>query len=150
MLGRLARWLRMLGVDTAYIRDVEDSRLVRIARGESRTILTRDRRLATDFPGCGCIVLTANDTTGQLQELVSVLGSLNEALEAGKSRCAICNGEIDAVDKKSALNKVPEYVYLSTHDFWECTDCGKVYWEGSHRKNFLLKIRELLSGETGC
>ena len=45
MLGRLAKWLRILGYDTAYIRNIRDTELIRLSLAEFRMILTRDTRL---------------------------------------------------------------------------------------------------------
>lgn len=135
----------MLGVDTAYVRDVKDSELVRISRSENRTILTRDRRLPLDFPHNDCLILNANDTEGQLCELMTVLPEI--FLPARRSRCTACNGQTRAIERGQALNRVPEYVFLSARDFSECESCKKVYWEGSHGKNFFRKINGLLGGK---
>ena len=42
-LAKLARHLRMIGVDSLWKSDFEDDELVRIAADETRVLLTRDR-----------------------------------------------------------------------------------------------------------
>ena len=44
-LGKLARYLRLLGFDTCYRNDYDDDAIIGLARGESRIILTRDKGL---------------------------------------------------------------------------------------------------------
>ena len=44
-LGRLARYLRLLGFDCLYENDFEDAAVARISSEQQRTLLTRDRVL---------------------------------------------------------------------------------------------------------
>jgi len=138
MLGRLARWLRFLGFDTLYYADIQDSRLIKIALEEGRCLLTRDTRLVRVRALKSYLLLHANSTYQQLIEV-------NEALHLDQvnlpGRCVACNGLLAAIeDKTEVRDSVPEYVFLGFDAFSRCSDCGGVYWEGSHSRQF----REML------
>ncbi len=143
MLGRLAKWLRMLGFDTIYIKDIRDKELVRIARLEGRTLLTRDTRLVKDHHLKNYTLLHSDDLSEQIEELNKTcqLEAISHQL---KSRCANCNGVIREVPKETIVNEVPDYISLHFTSFQQCTKCGNVYWEGSHKADFNRKVNKLL------
>ena len=144
MLGRLARWLRFLGFDTLYYPDIQDSRLIKIALEEDRCILTRDTRLVQVRGLKDYLLLHANST---FQQLIEVSETLHLKQHRLPGRCVACNGLLTTVqDKNQVRNSVPEYVFLSFDIFSICGDCGRVYWEGSHSRQFremLDKIKHL-------
>lgn len=142
MLGRLARWLRFLGFDTLYYPDISDSRLIRIAREQNRLILTRDTRLVKIKAVKDYLLIKANDSYNQLVEVIDTL-KIKEFNPL--SRCVECNGLlIRIVDKKEVKDSVPEFVFLNFNVFLKCSDCGKIYWEGTHPKKFREKLGEVL------
>jgi uncharacterized protein with PIN domain len=140
MLGRLARWLRLLGFDCAYDPAITDEALVRLAETEARTILTRDRRLPEEWWVSGVYLVRAEDLLGQLAEVI-------EAFDLAASvrlltRCNECNRALAPLAREQAAGRVPPRV-LELHDaFAECPGCGRVYWEGTHAE----RIRELVDG----
>jgi hypothetical protein len=139
MLGRLARWLRLLGLDTLYYPDVDDGRLLKIARQEGRTLLTRDTRLAERAGAGGSLLIASDDPAEQLRQAFSDLGLRQSA----KGRCVDCNGPLEDVGRKEEVRGlVPEHVYLSHARFERCLGCGHLYWEGTQQRRF----REMLSG----
>ncbi len=143
MLGRLSKWLRILGFDVLYYPDIEDRELVRLAREQERTILTRDTGLMKRRGLPGVIFVDKDDVFDQLVLLRERLGFDQAALSG---RCAVCNGVIDVVhNKEEVRDLVPEYIYLNLHEFMRCRDCGRVYWEGSHHRDMMDKIRGILS-----
>jgi uncharacterized protein with PIN domain len=134
MLGRLARWMRFLGFDTLYFRDIKDSRLIRIAREQDRVILTRDTRLIQIKGVNKYLLIKANDS---FHQLIEVINALKLSQFNPLSRCVACNGILTKImNKQKIKDSVPEFVFLNIHVFLECTDCGKIYWEGSHPKKF--------------
>ncbi|MEW6067714.1 MAG: Mut7-C RNAse domain-containing protein [Nitrospirota bacterium] len=142
MLGRLARWMRFLGLDTLYYPDISDSRLMRIAREEERCILTRDTRLIKVKGLKDYLFIKANDSLNQLLEVINAL-----KLKKFKplSRCVKCNGLLANIQNKSEVrDSVPEFVFLNFNVFLRCHDCGKIYWEGSHPKSFREKLNKIL------
>lgn len=142
MLGRLTRWLRLLGFDTLYYPDISDSRLLRVAREEERLILTRDTRLIKIKGVKDYLLIKANDSFKQLLEVIDTL-----KIEEFKplSRCVKCNGLLRRLLNKSEIkDSVPEFVFLNFNLFLKCSGCGKVYWEGTHPEKFREKLSEVL------
>jgi uncharacterized protein with PIN domain len=140
MLGRLARWLRLLGFDTLYYPDISDRRLLRLARAEDRMILTRDTHFLSKDTG-DCLFIESEDLTQQLDQ---VIRSLDLRLP-GESRCSNCNGLLLRVeDKADIADSVPEHVYLSHNHFMKCPGCGNVYWEGSQYRRIRQRVLELI------
>ncbi|MBI5188401.1 MAG: Mut7-C RNAse domain-containing protein [Nitrospirae bacterium] len=142
MLGRLTRWLRLLGFDTLYYPDISDSRLLRVAREEERLILTRDTRLIKIKGVKDYLLIKANDSFKQLLEVIDTL-----KIEEFKplSRCVKCNGLLGRLLNKSEIkDSVPEFVFLNFNLFLKCSGCGKVYWEGTHPEKFREKLSEVL------
>ncbi len=142
MLGRLARWMRFLGFDTLYYPNISDGRLIRVAREQDRFILTRDTRLIKIKGVDDYLLIKANDPFEQLLEVT-------EALKLKQfnplSRCVKCNGLLTRILNKSKIkDSIPEYVFLNFNAFLKCSDCGKIYWEGTHPKKFREKLSEVL------
>ena len=136
MLGRLARWLRTLGWDTAHDDFISDADLVRRALEENRILVTRDRKLTEEWRIDGVLVLESDETREQLAEVV-------EALELERpdrlfTRCRNCNEPLEPVSRREITehpqleDRVPPRI-LEVHErFSLCPDCHRVYWEGSH------------------
>jgi uncharacterized protein with PIN domain len=123
MLGRLARWLRLMGYDTAYWRDGSDLALIRQALAEHRLIVTRDRQLA-GRRGIRAVLVASESLDGQIAEMRSVLASWVAAAPEAFTRCPECNGRL--------YDLVPPYVWYTQHLFRRCPDCGRVFWKGTH------------------
>lgn len=141
MLGRLARWLRLLGYDVIYPAPARDAQLLRLAQAEDRVLLTRDRGLAERFSGRKVLVESGN-LWEQLRQVVTELG-----LEVGKgflTRCALCNEPIEPISKEEVRDLVPPYVFCTHGKFARCPKCGRVYWEGSHVERMRMRLKEAL------
>ncbi len=144
MLGKLAKWLRIMGYDTLYFRAIDDSELIRIAKQEQRIILTRDIALAHDKKVGKAVLLYSNDIQGQLKEFLLFFKINFKEMPEALPRCVNCNGELVIIDKQSILNDAPEYVFLSKNSFLRCYNCGKVFWQGSHMKKIDKTIEKIL------
>ncbi|TAL27074.1 MAG: hypothetical protein EPN94_02095 [Nitrospirae bacterium] len=141
MLGRLARWLRLLGFDTLYFRDISDSALLKIAKQEDRLVLTRDTHFLHFSGFKNYLLIKSNNTFEQLVELTKAL----TIKEFNPSRCVKCNGIlIDVIGKKDVRMLVPEHIYMQNNRFSRCEGCGNIYWEGSHIKRFREKVCDRL------
>lgn len=141
MLGRLAKWMRLLGFDVLYYPDIDDRDVVKIARQQHRTVLTRDTQLLRNTGLRDYIFIKSNDIFDQLHE---IKGRLNFSEPVPSRRCAICNGDILKVSQKKEIREyVPDFIYHNFNDFTKCGDCGKVYWEGTHQKMIKEKITEI-------
>ncbi len=130
MLGRLARWLRLMGYDVHYKSDLGDEEILTNA-GE-RTILTRDRALCAKAKSRGLQVLLVYDTDikGQLSQVKMELGTELQDTP-GFSRCPLCNGEIEKIGEEKV---------------WTCKNCQKIYWEGGHWKNIREMVKDVQDG----
>lgn len=143
-LGRLAKWLRVIGFDTAVFPGRDMHRLVQIAQREKRTILTRNRRLEPKLR-LGNIVIVEEDQPDLQVE--TVLKSLGLQVDPRKflSRCLICNGELELIPRGEAEGRVPEFVFHTHAVFHRCPSCQRTYWEGTHRTNMKKKIENMLN-----
>lgn len=141
MLGRLAKWLRILGQDTVYSPDLEDQDLVRLARAEDRLLLTRDTELARRR-GLRSLLVESDRFEDQLAQ---VLRELNLDLD-GPARCARCNALLQAMDRSAAKGRVPPYVYRRHREFTMCPECDRVYWRGTHWQRMRERIDRIREG----
>lgn len=143
MLARLARWLRLLGFDCAYDGGITDAELVRRALAESRTILTRDRKLADEWWVSNVYVVTADELRDQLLEVIRRYDLARSI--AVLSRCNECDEPVQPVPVEEIRNWVPPNVLELHHDFSMCPKCGRVYWEGTHAERIRRVVDELLA-----
>ncbi len=142
MLGRLTRWLRLLGFDTQYYHDISDKQIIRIAKEQGRFILTRDTRLIKIKGIKDYLLIRTNDSFQQLLEVIRALNLQDFHL---LSRCVSCNGQLSRLpDKTEIKDAVPDFVFLNFNSFLKCSDCGKIYWEGTHPKQFKEKLSKVL------
>ena len=131
MLGRLAKWLRILGYDTIYPEVVDDEKLAQICMKEGRILLSRDRY----FKGRDDIRTLHVKDDRVLRQLRQVAREFNLSTKLSLlARCSSCNGVLKEVSRRSAKNFVPEHVYFKHERFVKCRKCEKFYWEGSHWK----------------
>lgn len=140
MLGSMAKWLRILGYDTKYVKNMKDEEIAKIAREEERILLTRDKKLASKFKNS--IYLENNGLKNQLRRIIKEL-----ALEIDDknllTRCIICNEKIEKIDKEKVKGMVPEHVYESHEEFYICPKCKRIYWIGTHFKNMKRFIENI-------
>lgn len=141
-LGKLARLLRVLGFDTLYRNDYDDDEIVRIARTDHRIVLTRDRRLL--YSGAVTHGRWIHSTDGREQarevlERFNLFGCLHLFL-----RCPDCNGLLAPVEKLDIADRLELLTNKYYDEFVQCTDCGKIYWQGSHHECLAEKISSIL------
>lgn len=143
MLGRLTKWLRMLGYDTVYKTPTSDSLLVNQAFKEQRIILTRDTRLVDRKYIPRYILIKSDDYTEQLRQVIKDL-DLVPREDLFFSRCILCNTEIEPISKDKVKTKVPPYIYKTQENFLHCPKCDKIYWSGTHIERARERLREVL------
>jgi uncharacterized protein len=134
MLGRLAKWLRILGYDVIYGEHLSGRGLIRVARGDGRLILTRDRSLRRKQPP-PFLFIESNDYVEQLRQVLRVYD-----LSAGDrlfTRCLICNSQLQPRSKQAVEKLVPPYVFASQERFSWCGCCQKIYWPATHYQRML-------------
>jgi uncharacterized protein len=143
MLGKLTRWLRMLGHDVHYYRAEDDKKLIEMTKSEKRVLLTRDLELyqRAVAQGVEAVLVDASDEAGKLADLASRF-SFKLEIDMSVSRCPKCNELIRAVSKEAVANQVPELTSTYYDDFWRCPGCGQVYWRGAHWKKIEQTLEE--------
>ena len=143
-LGRLAKWLRILGFDTTYHNIDNVSTLVITALREDRIILTRNTKIGQHR---GIKIIKVNSDFVK-EQLTQVLGDLkiSPRQDLMFSRCIICNKELIAIEKTSIKDKVPEFVYNTQEEFVSCPVCGRIYWQGTHWGN----VKEIIAKLSNC
>ncbi len=132
MLGRLARRLRLLGLDVRYEPGVRGLQAYRRAKADRRLFLTRHQKLK-GLPDV--LLLESENTDRQLEEVREVLGIPQEKPRSesqARSRCPVCNEVLKKISRDQARPAVPFYIYQIHNDFRRCPQCQRVFWPGSH------------------
>jgi hypothetical protein len=143
-LGRLAKWLRILGYDCKFFSEDKLSTLVITALREERVILTRNSRLSR-FPGPKMIKINSDFVDKQLKQVLCQLRLRPKARDMF-SRCVICNVELQKINRSRVKAKVPAYVYETQEEFMRCPQCKKVYWQGTHWGNVRRYLQKIQNG----
>lgn len=143
MLGNLAKKLRILGYDSKYSSSIEDYQLIRLAKDENRVIVTKDQNLVktAEKESITAVLIRGDDEINQIIQLITKVKLSDFTMDTNSSRCVNCNGKLLSIEKTKILNKVPTGIYQRQDKFWKCSDCQKIYWEGSH----FVKLQEFVS-----
>ncbi len=140
-LGRLARWLRLLGFDTVYFKTNNMGSLIIQTLLEDRFIITRRHKKIDDLEK-RTLLLKSDNLKHQLKEIIEKL-NLKIAEENMFKRCTLCNALLQETSKESIRQEVPEYVYKTQSQFFQCPHCQRVYWQGSHWGNAQRYLAEI-------
>jgi uncharacterized protein with PIN domain len=138
MLGRLAKWMRLLGFDTSYYRNTNGKTIIYHSRKEGRRILTRSKILSEKYDDA--ILIKSEHIMDQLRQITKAV-----AIKSPFSRCSICNIETEDVRKQTIQEDVPPYVFEIHNDFKRCPACGRIFWKGTHYKEIKKVINEIKS-----
>ena len=130
-LGKLAKWLRILGYDVIYWRADDPEGILRRAREEGRTLVTKDTTLFKAKGSLEALLIREDNPFRQLKEVV---GHFHLIVNKGMlfSRCLSCNAPLKAIDPEEAKGGVPDHIYHTHQEFSRCPICRKVYWAGTH------------------
>lgn len=140
MLGRLAKWLRVVGQDVIYGRHLSGYGLIRAARREGRIILTRDRSLHRKQPP-EFLFIESDDFRRQLRQVIETyeLSWHNELFR----RCLTCNSRLQPCAKDAVKASVPPYVFSTQEKFFWCARCRRIYWPATHHEKMLQELQRL-------
>ena len=133
MLGKLTRWLRMLGHDVKYSNMLDDDELSAIAKKERRILLTKDLELyqRATAKGIKAFYVAGETEAARLAELAKWFG-FSLVIDLKNSRCPKCNTKLRAVPKEKVAGKVEKNTFNHYSNFWNCPRCGQIYWQGAH------------------
>lgn len=140
-LGRLSKWLRILGFDSVYFNQDNISSLIIQALRDERVIVTRNHRLP-QATGIRIVLLKAEKLNEQLSEFLKVL-QIQPNPDKMFTRCIICNEELVEVGKETIKDRVPEYVFKTQENFITCPKCQRIYWPGTHWGNVTHTLKEI-------
>ncbi|MBI3245633.1 MAG: Mut7-C RNAse domain-containing protein [Deltaproteobacteria bacterium] len=141
MVGKLARWLRLLGYDTAYLPQLSPEGVMREARRQGRILLTRDTRISRRKDAPVFLFIRHDRFREQLQQVLSEL-----RLRPGPlllTRCAACNDLLDRVAKEAVRDQVPDYVWQTQEEFRRCPECRRLYWGATHKERVMEELERL-------
>ncbi len=141
-LGKLARYLRMAGFDTAYRREGSDADIIQKMQEEKRILLSRDRKLLMHKVIQYGYLPRSDDPIEQLQEVFLRFGLLDKT--SPFSRCPNCNGELHRVSKEEIIDQLEPLTIRHFNIFSQCANCGKAYWAGSHSQRLDPRVKKLL------
>ncbi len=138
MLGTLVKWLRIMGYDTLYAKDMKDGEIAALAMREGRSLLTRDKALAKAVGGSGLYVIS--DVIEE--QVAQVAGGYGLNFDASYTRCALCNGALKSIPPDEARDEAPARSFGMTDRFFRCQGCSKLYWEGTHWNKIKERLRD--------
>ena len=147
-VGKLAKKLRLLGLDVADWREGKLLEAAGKAEAEGRILLTRSRRIREEKTGVQIFMLEAEDPDQQAREVLTELGVEPEP-ERYFSRCLRCNEELQAVAKEEVQGAVPDFIYRLYDSFHRCPRCRRIYWPGSHLERMKEGVVKTISGPQG-
>lgn len=140
-LGRLARLLRVLGFDVWWSSDADDAALADISLSQQRILLTRDRGLLKRRAITHGLFVHSEHPEEQTLEVIRRL-DLRERL-APLTRCLQCNGPLATVSKDQVADQLEPLTRRYYDEFSRCTDCGKIYWAGTHYARLIRLVQRL-------
>jgi uncharacterized protein len=144
MLGKLTKWLRVMGIDVVYDPDTTDAQLLQCAEREGRILLTRDRALMRRRGPARRLYIESDYYHEQVRQVVQVF-NLAARVQVF-TRCIRCNAPLRAIAKQVVAERVPPYVYATQMTFKYCAPCDRFYWGGTHRDNMARQLQTMLGG----
>ncbi len=144
MLGKLAKWLRVLGFDARSVLLANRALIESLVSGGCIPVTRREKFRDID----GVVFIRSDHHFEQLKELISLVSLRSDEVRLF-SRCILCNAGLVRIARKAVFGDVPDYVFETASDFRKCPECGRVYWPGSHRRKMIGQL-ESLTGWSLC
>jgi uncharacterized protein len=144
MLGKLTKWLRVMGIDVLYDPDLTGAQLIQCAELGGKIVLTRDHRLVHRRGPTQRLYIESDYYHEQVRQVVQAF-RLEETMQVF-TRCLRCNAPLRAIAKQLVSEKVPPYVYATQTTFNHCVTCDRLYWGGTHRDSMLRQLQAILDG----
>jgi len=143
-VGKLAKWLRMMGYDSLFFNGSDDSHMVAQALAEDRVILTRDsqimKRRVVNSGRLRAILINSEEPEWQMQQLMDTL-DLKHQLRPF-TLCLECNQPLVERKQEEVKERVPPYVYKTQEQYMECPACHRIYWRGTHWETMIKKLEK--------
>jgi uncharacterized protein with PIN domain len=142
MLGKLAKWLKILGFDTVYDSAADDDQILLIAQKEDRAVLSRDTGLLGRAKGLSSLPIESESWPDQVRQVLAAFDLWDKT--APFTRCLDCNITLKPVGRDKARNLVSPFILERAKDFALCPSCGRVFWQGTHFQAMEARLSELL------
>ena len=144
-VGKLVKWLRMMGYDTLFFTGDDDWQMVMTSLNESRVILTRDTQIMRRGVVAGgrvkAVLIESDEPELQIQQ---VIDTLNLDTQSGLfSLCLECNQPLEERTREQVRERVPPYVFQTQDRYVECPYCHRIYWRGTHWQAMTRKLEKL-------
>lgn len=143
-VGKLAKWLRIMGYDTLFFDGRNDSRMIATALAEGRVIITRDtqimRRRVVTSGQLKAILIKGDEPELQIRQVITAL-KLNCQFRPF-AICLECNQPLVERSKQQVKDLVPPYVFQTQSQYVECPTCHRIYWRGSHWQAMTKKLNQ--------
>jgi hypothetical protein len=147
-VGKLARWLRMLGYDTLFINNIDDEELIAIGLKEKRVLLTKDTQImlrrVVISDRLKAILIQSDDVKAQLLQVVRAM-KLDQ--ERKFTLCLECNEPLVPKRKDEVQELVPPYVFKTQSNYYQCPSCQRIYWRGTHWQRMKQEVETLMGAE---
>ena len=146
-VGKLTKWLRMMGYDSLFFNGSDDSDMVKQALTEDRIILTRDteimkRRVITNGR-LEAVLIKSENPEHQMQQLMAIIDFKQQLRPF--TLCLECNQPLVARSPEDVADHVPPYVYKTQKQYMECPSCHRIYWQGTHWEAMTRRLKQLLN-----
>ena len=142
-LGRLAKYLRMLGFDTWYENDYADKKILDLSDKQKRILLTKNKKLLENKKITRGVLVKQAEPRRQLTEIVNYFDLKTSANPL--SRCLICNGTIEKIKKEALGHQVKPSILKKYDTFFRCTGCDHIYWKGTHFESMMRWVEMVLN-----
>jgi uncharacterized protein len=145
MLGDIARKLRIFGFDTLYMKDTSDSSILEMALHENRILLTRDKEFFRRVVKAGAegVLMERYDKIDNIANTLLKYGVRSLSFNPRTARCACCNGILALIKASDLKGAIPNKILEIHHNFFQCSYCNNIYWEGSHVKRLNLLAQKI-------
>ncbi|MCX7911568.1 MAG: Mut7-C RNAse domain-containing protein [Dehalococcoidales bacterium] len=145
-VGRLLRWLRMMGYDSVFFSGDDDGHMVKRALAEGRIILTRDRaimlRRVVRNGRVRAVLIENPEPEKQMLQLAATIDLKSHFRPF--TLCLECNRPLVARSREEVDGRVPPYVFQTQNSYTECPSCHRIYWRGTHWEAMVRKLEKFL------
>jgi uncharacterized protein with PIN domain len=145
-VGKLAKWLRMMGYDSLFFTGEDDSQMVRQAMAEDRILLTRDtgimKRKVVTGGRLKAILMESEEPEQQMRQLMAAIDLNSQSRPF--TICLECNRPLIDREPAEVKDRVPPYVSKTQTQYMECPECHRIYWRGTHWKAMLNKLHRIV------
>lgn len=144
-MGKLVRWLRMMGYDSLFFDGDNDGQMVRQALAEDRIIVTRDsgmmQRRVISSGRLRAVLIESEVPERQMRQLMTAFDLKEESRPF--TLCLECNQALISRSREEVAGRVPPYVFKTQTQYMECPGCHRIYWRGTHWQAMVRKLEKL-------